>query len=236
MLVPFIVRISYLLWEGWWHGVGHHWWWGWRLLGLWWWLRVEWERWVVHAILSRPLHGPELRGSLEALVTKGTHLVCWSTEITLSVAAVVIVAIATTRGTAVTSIAATILGLIAAKGTFGPVAKPPITVPVPVATTAKVAPPTPGIPIPTVILVATSSPPTTTSSVLCHLDQLGVNGLVGLTEHRDQVTGLFHVVRGEEGVGCARFLTSGCASNAVDIILGGVRVVIIDDKFHILHI
>lgn len=75
-----------------------------------------------------------------------------------------------------------------------------------------------------------------TSSVLCHLHQLGVNGLVGLAEHRDQVTGLFHIVGGEEGIGCARFLTSGSASNAMDIILGGVRVVIIDDKFHILHI
>lgn len=47
---------------------------------------------------------------------------------------------------------------------------------------------------------------------------------------------MFHVVGGEEGVRRARFLTAGCASNAVDIILGGVRVVIIDDKFHILHI
>lgn len=75
-----------------------------------------------------------------------------------------------------------------------------------------------------------------TSSVLCHLDEFGVNGLVGLTQHTDQVTGLFHVVVGEERVRRARFLTAGCASNAVDIILGGVRVVIIDDKFHILHI
>lgn len=47
---------------------------------------------------------------------------------------------------------------------------------------------------------------------------------------------MFHVVGGEEGVRRARFLTAGCASNAVDIILRGVRVVIIDDKFHILHI
>lgn len=75
MLVPYIVRIPYLLWEGWWHRVGHHRWWGWWLLGLWWWrLRVELE-WVIHAILSSPLHGPELRGALEVLVTKGTHLV-----------------------------------------------------------------------------------------------------------------------------------------------------------------
>lgn len=164
MLVPYIVHVSYLLWEGWWHWVGHHWWWGRWLLGLWWWwLRVERERRVVHAILSGTLHGPKLRGALEALVTKGTHLVCWWTEITLSVAvAVIVVAIATTRVTTVTPIAATILGLIATKGTLRPVAKPSITVPVPVATTAKVAPPTPRIPIPTVILVATSSPPSTT--------------------------------------------------------------------------
>lgn len=192
---------------------------------------------MVHAVLSGPLHGPELRGALEALVTKGTHLVCWSTEITLSVAvAIVVVAIATTRVATVASIAATILGLTATKGTLRPAAKPSIAVPVPVAATTKITPPTPRIPIPAVILVATSSPPSTTSSVLCHLDQLGVNGLVGLAEHRDQVTGLFHVVGGEEGVSRARFLTSGCASNAVDIILGGVRVVIIDDKFDILHI
>lgn len=156
--------ISYLLCKGWWHGVGHHWWWWWWLLGLWWWwLRVEWEWRVVHAILSGPLHGPELRGALEALVTKGTHLVCWTTKITLSIAvAVIVVAIATTRVTTITSIAATILGLIASKGTLWPIAKPSITVPVPVATTTKIAPPTPGIPIPTVILVATSSPPSTT--------------------------------------------------------------------------
>lgn len=231
MLVQFIVRITYLLWEGWWHGVGHHWWW-WRLLGLWWWLRVEWEWWVIHAILSSPLHAPKLRGALEALVSKRTHLVCG--EITLSITvAVVVVSIATTRVTTA-SIAATILGLITTKGTLRPTAKP--SIPVPVASTSEVTPPTPRIPIPTVILVATSSTPSTTSSVLCHLDQLGVNGLVGLAQHSYQVTGLFHVVRGEKGVGCARFLTPGCASNAVDIILGGVRVVIIDDKFHILHI
>lgn len=154
---------GYLLWEGWGHGVGHHRWWGWWLLGLWWRrLRVEGEWWVVHAVLCAPLHGPELRGALEALVTKGTHLVCWSTEITLSVAvAVIVVAIATTRATTVATIAGTILGLITAKGTLRPIAKPSIIIPVPV-TTTEIAPPTPGIPIPTVVLVATSSSPSTT--------------------------------------------------------------------------
>lgn len=236
MLVPFIVHISYLLREGWWHGVGHHWWWWRLLLGLWGRrLGVEWEWWVVHTILSGPLHTPKLRGTLEALVTKAAHLVCRSAKITLSIAVAVIAAtIVTTRVTTIASIVATILGLTATKGALRPTAKPSVAVPV--ATTTEVTPPTPRIPIPAIILVATSSPPSTTSSVLCHLDQLGVNGLVGLAEHRDQVTGLFHVVGGEEGVGCARFLTSGCASNAVDIILGRVRVVIIDDKFHILHI
>lgn len=156
--------ISYLLREGWWHGVGHHcWWWWWRLLALWWWrLRVKWEGWVVHTILSSPLHATELRGALEALVTKGTHLVCWSTKITLSIGVVIVVAIATTRVTTITSTAATILSFIATKGTFWPTPKPSIVVPIPVATTTKVAPPTPRIPIPTVILVATSSPPSTT--------------------------------------------------------------------------
>lgn len=75
-----------------------------------------------------------------------------------------------------------------------------------------------------------------TSSVLCHLEQFGVDGLVSFTQDRDQVTSLFHVVGSKEGVGCARFLTAGRAADSVDIILRGVRVVIIDDKFHILHI
>lgn len=162
MLVPYIVRIPYLLWEGWWHRIGHHRWWRWWLLGLCWrWLGVEREWWVVHAILSGPLHAPKLRGALEALVTKGTHLVCRSTKITLSVA-VTAVTIATTRATTIATIAATILGLIATKCTLWPIAKPSLTVPVPVATTAKVAPPTPRIPIPAVVLVATSPPSSTT--------------------------------------------------------------------------
>lgn len=158
------MHTSYLLWEGWWHGVGHHRRWGWWLLGLWWWrLRVEREWRVVHAILSSPLHAPKLRGALEALVTKATDLVCRSIEITLSVAVAIVVAtIATTRATTVTSIASTILCLIATKGTLWSTAEPPITVPVPVAiTTEVIAPPTPRIPIPTVILVAASAPSAT---------------------------------------------------------------------------
>lgn len=162
MLVPFIVHISYLLREGWWHGVGHHWWWWRLLLGLWGRrLGVEWEWWVVHTILSGPLHTPKLRGTLEALVTKAAHLVCRSAKITLSIAVAVIAAtIVTTRVTTIASIVATILGLTATKGALRPTAKPSVAVPV--ATTTEVTPPTPRIPIPAIILVATSSPPSTT--------------------------------------------------------------------------
>lgn len=74
-LVP--VTGEHLLWEGWWHGIGDHWWWSWWLLALLWrrWLRVERERWMIHSILSRPLHAPEVGGALEALITEGTHLI-----------------------------------------------------------------------------------------------------------------------------------------------------------------
>lgn len=75
-----------------------------------------------------------------------------------------------------------------------------------------------------------------TSSVFRHLEELGVDGLVGLAEDRDQVVGLPHIVGRKERVGRARLLTAGRSADAVDVVLGRVRVVIIDDKFHILHI
>lgn len=146
-----------LLREWWWHRVGNHRWWGWWLLVLWRRrrLRVEREWRVVHAILSRSLHAAELGRALEALVPKATLV--WGSKVTLSVA-VVIVAIVTTRVTAVSYVVATILSLTATKGSFGPTTKPSVIVPV--TTTTKVTPAT-SIPIPTVILVATSSPPST---------------------------------------------------------------------------
>lgn len=203
--------LSHLLRERWWHGVRHHWWWWWWLWGLrWWLLSIEREWRVVHSVLSGPLHSPKLRWALEVLITKGSHLVRGSTETTLSVAVVIAVAIVTTRTTTVSAVIPAVL-VLATEGTLWPAAEPPIVVPVPVATTTTkvITPPSPRIPIPAVILVATSSPPSATSSVLCHLDQLWVDGLVGLAEHRDQVTGLFHVVGGEEGVGSARFFDCG---------------------------
>lgn len=74
------------------------------------------------------------------------------------------------------------------------------------------------------------------TSVLHQLEQLGVDCLVGLAEHGDQVAHLFSIVGGEEGIGGTRVGTAGCPPNTVDIVLRGVRVVIIDDKFHIFNI
>lgn len=184
---------------------------------------------MVRTVLRGPLHAAKLRRPLEVLVTEAT-LVLWRAKVTLSVTVVVIaVAIVTSRTAIAASIIPAVLGFVSPKGGLRPVAEPSVVVPVAAVITSAAR-------VPIATIVATSSPPSTTSSVLCHLDQLRIDGLVGLAQHRDQVTGLFHVVGGEESVGRARFLTAGRAANAVDIVLGGVRVVIIDDKFHILHI
>lgn len=68
------------------------------------------------------------------------------------------------------------------------------------------------------------------------MEELGVDVLIGLAEHRDEVARLPHVVGREEGVGRARLLAAGRAANAVDIILRVVGVVKVDDKFHVFHI
>lgn len=79
------------------------------------------------------------------------------------------------------------------------------------------------------------SPIRFTSSVR-HLEEFRVDGLVGLTEHGNEVAGLPHVVRGEEGVGCASLLAPGSSADAVDIVLRVVGVVKVDDKFHVFNI
>lgn len=80
------------------------------------------------------------------------------------------------------------------------------------------------------------SPIRFTSSVFRHLEELGVDGLVGLAEHRDEVAGLSHVVRSEEGISRACLLATSCSANAVDIVLRVVGVVKVDDKFHVFNI
>jgi len=80
------------------------------------------------------------------------------------------------------------------------------------------------------------SPIRFTSSIFCHLEELGIDGLVGLSEHSDEVARLPHVVRSEEGIGCACLLATSRSANAVDIVLRVVGVVKVDDKFHIFNI
>ena len=145
----------YLQWKGGWHRVRYHGWWGWWLLGLLRRLSCEGELSVAHSILGGHLSASKGR-SLEALPTKSTHLT-GNAKACLSVAAVA-VAVATVRATAVTPVAAAILGF-GAERTFWSTREPPIAVPV---TTTEI-PPSPGIPIPPVILVATSSPPSSTT-------------------------------------------------------------------------
>lgn len=68
------------------------------------------------------------------------------------------------------------------------------------------------------------------------MEELGVDRLVGLAEHRDQVPGLPHVAGGEEGIGRACLLATSRSPDAVDIVLRVVGVVKVDDKFHVFHI
>lgn len=81
-----------------------------------------------------------------------------------------------------------------------------------------------------------SSPIGITSSVFCHLDEFGIDGLVGFTEDRDKVIRLLKVVRREEGVGCSGFLATCCAANAVDVVLRVVGIIEINYKLDILNI
>lgn len=68
------------------------------------------------------------------------------------------------------------------------------------------------------------------------MEELGVDCLVCLAEHRDEVTGLSHVVRSEESISRACLLATSCSANAVDIVLRVVGVVKVDDKFHVFNI
>lgn len=76
-----------------------------------------------------------------------------------------------------------------------------------------------------------------TATVGVHqLKQLGVDGLSGLLQDPDQVPGLPQVSWREEGVGSALVGAAGRAANTVDVVLGGVGVVVVDDKLDVFHI
>lgn len=85
-----------------------------------------------------------------------------------------------------------------------------------------------------------SQPPNTSSpssaSVVGKLQQFGIDGLLGLLQNPDQLAGLTDVARSEEGVGGAFVGAAGRAADAVDVVLGRVGVVVIDNKLDVLHV
>lgn len=88
--------------------------------------------------------------------------------------------------------------------------------------------------------VATETGSTTSSSssssAVNQLQQFGIDGLPGLLQHPDQLSGLPEVSRREEGISRAFVGAAGRAADTVDVVLGRVRIVIVDDKLDILHI
>lgn len=84
-----------------------------------------------------------------------------------------------------------------------------------------------------------SQPPNTSSSptsVVGKLQQFGIDGLPGLLQNPDQLAGLTAVARSEEGVGGAFVGAAGRAADAVDVVLGRVGVVVIDNELDVLHV
>lgn len=74
------------------------------------------------------------------------------------------------------------------------------------------------------------------ASTVDQLQQFGIDRLPGFLQDPDQLSGLPEVPRSEKGVSGAFVSAASCTPDAVDIILGWVRVVIVDDKLDILHI
>lgn len=71
---------------------------------------------------------------------------------------------------------------------------------------------------------------------LHELEQFGVDGLPGLRQNPDQVSRLPQVPRGEEGVGRPLVGAARRTSDAVDVVLGGIGIVIVDDELDVFHI
>lgn len=69
-----------------------------------------------------------------------------------------------------------------------------------------------------------------------HLVQLGVDRLVGLLKHGYQLLGLLHVVGREESVRRASLVRACRPADAVDVVLGAVRIIVVDDKPDVVHV
>jgi hypothetical protein len=74
------------------------------------------------------------------------------------------------------------------------------------------------------------------ASAVGHLDQFGVDDLVRLSEHRNQILGLSCIVGGEEGVGSSALARPSRSPNSMDVVFRGVRVVEVDHKLYVLNV
>lgn len=69
-----------------------------------------------------------------------------------------------------------------------------------------------------------------------HFTQLRVNLLICLLKHWNQVLGLPTIVWSKESIWCTRCIAAACATNAVNVIFGGVWIIIVDHIFDPIHI
>lgn len=63
-----------------------------------------------------------------------------------------------------------------------------------------------------------------------------IDYLIRLLQHLDQILGLLAVIGREECVRSAGLVRSPGSADAVNVVLGARRVVVVDDKLHIIHI
>ena len=79
---------------------------------------------------------------------------------------------------------------------------------------------------------------TTTISTgsLAELQEPGVDVLVGLAQHFDELVGLGCLAGREERVGCAGGASAACSSDAMHIVFRVVGVIKVDDKLHVVDV
>lgn len=66
--------------------------------------------------------------------------------------------------------------------------------------------------------------------------QFGIYRVVGLGQYIDQVLGLARVLLREERIGGASVVGPPCTPDAMNVVLGVVRVVEVDDELHVVHV
>lgn len=60
--------------------------------------------------------------------------------------------------------------------------------------------------------------------------------MVSFLKHVDKVLGLATVLGREEGVGRPRFVGPTSTTNAMDVVLGTGRIIVVDDEFYVVDV